>query len=115
MSKSIGNIISAKKFYDEYGSNVFRFLVLNTSYRQVIYLNNELIENSKNYLQKIINLLKKIKFYIYINKLILLKDKSEISNLVINKLLEDLNTIKVFYFLDKNIEIINNMISQNTQ
>ncbi|CAJ0761799.1 24764_t:CDS:2 [Entrophospora sp. SA101] len=65
MSKSLGNVILAKHFYEKYGANVFRYLILNTHYNQVINLSEELIQQATDYTQKIKNLLKKLNFYLY--------------------------------------------------
>jgi cysteinyl-tRNA synthetase len=46
MSKSLGNTISAKHFYQKYGANCLRYLILNSDYKQVIFLNDELIKQA---------------------------------------------------------------------
>ena len=65
MSKSLGNVILAKHFYEKYGSNALRYLILNTHYNQVIYLSEELIQQATDYIQKIKNLLKKLNFFLF--------------------------------------------------
>lgn len=47
MSKSIGNVINAKDFVKEYGTNVFRLIMLQTNYRQPINLTESFIEQTK--------------------------------------------------------------------
>lgn len=47
MSKSIGNVINAKDFVKEYGTNVFRLIMLQTNYRQPINLTEGFIEQTK--------------------------------------------------------------------
>ncbi len=47
MSKSIGNVINAKDFVKEYGTNVFRLIMLQTNYRQPINLTENFIEQTK--------------------------------------------------------------------
>ncbi|CAG8815146.1 25306_t:CDS:2, partial [Racocetra persica] len=46
MSKSLGNVISAKQFCQKYGANVLRYLILNAQYNQVINLSEELIRQA---------------------------------------------------------------------
>lgn len=48
MSKSIGNVINAQSFVDEYGTNVFRLVMLQTNYRQPINLTSEFITQTQN-------------------------------------------------------------------
>src|SRR4051812_22641461 len=104
MSKSLGNTILAKHFYQKYGANVLRYLILNTRYNQVINLEEKLIQQTVNYIKKIQNLLKKIKFYLYTEKFSLQKkDKQETATQkkVIQHLLNNLHTVKVLYLLEE--------------
>ncbi len=52
MSKSIGNVINAQTFVDEYKTNVFRLVMLQTNYRQPINLTEEFIKQTKKINQK---------------------------------------------------------------
>ena len=115
MSKSLGNVILAKHFYQRYGANVFRYLIVNSHYNQVINFSEELIQQAINYTQKIENLLKKINFYLYTKKVHYLKKKNQLSiahNEVIQNLLNNLNTVKVFYILEKTINFLNKSIDE---
>ncbi len=47
MSKSIGNVINAQDFVDEYKTNVFRLIMLQTNYRQPINVTEAFIEQTK--------------------------------------------------------------------
>ena len=115
MSKSLGNVILAKHFYQRYGANVFRYLIVNSHYNQVINFSEELIQQAINYTQKIENLLKKINFYLYTKKVHYLKKKNQLSiahNEVIQNLLNNLNTVKVLYILEKTINFLNKSIDE---
>src|SRR5215213_652414 len=101
MSKSLGNTVFAKHFFQKYGANVFRYLILNSHYNQVINFSQELVQQSCDYLQKIKNLLKKLKFYLYVERIKVEKRGTKKSKEVINCLLNNLNTIKVLYFLEE--------------
>src|SRR3954467_7803045 len=107
MSKSLGNVILAKHFYEKHGANAFRYLILNTHYNQVINLSEELIQQATDYLQKIKNLLKKLNFYLYTEKIKITKEKTPNEEKIIASLLDNLNTIKVLFFLEQSINSLN--------
>lgn len=58
MSKSLGNVLWAKDFIDEYGENVVRWLMLSTHYRSPLNINEETIMAAKSELEKITNSLR---------------------------------------------------------
>src|SRR5688572_23602460 len=97
MSKSLGNTIFAQSFAQQYGANVFRYLVLNSSYNQVINWNEKLIQQAIDYLQKIKNLLKRLTFYCYIEKIKIIPQQTKKKTETINSLLNNLNTAKVLF------------------
>ncbi len=47
MSKSIGNVINAQEFVDQYGTNIFRLVMLQTNYRQPINLTEDFIKQTQ--------------------------------------------------------------------
>ncbi|MFQ5615425.1 MAG: cysteine--tRNA ligase [Anaerolineales bacterium] len=47
MSKSLGNLITIDEFLNKYDSDVFRLIVLNSSYRSPLTFNDEVIEQAK--------------------------------------------------------------------
>ena len=110
MSKSIGNVISAKYFYQKYGTNVFRYLVLNTHHNQVINFGEGLIQQAIDYVQKIENLLKRLNLYLYLNQISI--KKKEKDEEVIWCLLNNLNTTKAFFFLEETITFLNKSIDK---
>ena len=112
MSKSLGNAILAKHFAKIHGINVFRYLVLNSHYNQVINFSEELVQQAKDYVQKIKNLGKKLYFYFYLEKMKARSITTTQSKEVIESLLNNFNTIKVFYFLEKIITFLNKNIDQ---
>jgi cysteinyl-tRNA synthetase len=109
MSKSLGNQISTKEFIKKHGGNVLRFLILNSNYNEDIQVSKELIKQSKTQIKKIENVLKKIGFFFIYNKKKLV-DYDEINNEVIELLLNNLETIKVFFILEEYISFINKEI-----
>ncbi|WNE40032.1 MAG: Cysteine--tRNA ligase [Mycoplasmataceae bacterium] len=113
MSKSLGNVISAENFAQNYDTNAFRYLILNTNYSQVINLSEELINQATDYIQKIKNLNKKLKFYLYQKKLKVIEQENYIRKEIISSLLDNLNTVKSLYFLEQIITSLNRFIDQN--
>jgi cysteinyl-tRNA synthetase len=116
MSKSLGNVILATQFYQKHTANVLRYLIANTHYNQVINLDEHLIQNATNYINKIQNLLKNLKFYLYVKKIIFSqksnKKRSETKEKVVEYLLNNLNTVKVLYLLEKKINFLNKSMSE---
>ena len=112
MSKSLGNVILAKHFQQKYGANVFRYLLFNSHYNQVINFNEELVQQAVDYTEKIKNLLKKLNFYLYNEKIKVEKQETKKSKEIISGLLNNLNTIKVLYYLEAIINFLNKSIDQ---
>src|SRR6185437_5520034 len=112
MSKSLGNVILAKHFYQKYGTNTLRYLILNSHYNQVINLSKELIQQATDYIQKIKNLLKKLNFCLYLKKIKITPQESTKKEELINGLLNNLNTIKVLFFLEQTINSLNKSIDK---
>ncbi|RHZ35431.1 cysteine--tRNA ligase [endosymbiont GvMRE of Glomus versiforme] len=112
MSKSLSNVILAEQFARKYDPNTLRYLILNSSYKQVINLNTELIRQAIDYVKKIKNLLKKINFYFYTENIKIKKKKTKKSEEVIARLLKNLNTAYVLYDLRKIINFLNKNINK---
>ena len=112
MSKSLGNTILAERFAQKYGPNALRYLILNSHYNQVINLSEELIQQAVDYFQKIKNLLKKLNFYLYTEKIKVIKQKAPKREEIINSLLNNLNTVKVLFFLEQTINSLNKSIDK---
>ncbi|RHZ37123.1 cysteine--tRNA ligase [endosymbiont GvMRE of Glomus versiforme] len=116
MSKSLGNVILAKHFYQKYGPNVLRYLFLNSHYNQVINFNEKLLQQAQDYAQKTKNLLKRLKLYFYWKKINIDKQKNNKNNLLyqetIQALGDNLNTIKVINYLDEIICRLNKELDE---
>src|SRR5437588_2976187 len=119
MSKSLGNVILAKHFYQKYGANVLRYLFLNSHYNQVINFNEILLQQAQDYTQKIKNLLKRLKLYFYWQKITInqqeINKNNQLYQEIINALADNLNTIKVFYYLDEIIYRLNKEIDKQKE
>ena len=119
MSKSLGNIILAKHFYQKYGSNILRYLFLNSHYNQVINFNEKLLQQAQDYTQKIKNLLKRLKLYFYWQKITInqqeINKNNQLYQEIINALADNLNTIKVLYYLDEIIYQLNKELDEQKE
>src|SRR3954462_2435534 len=107
MSKSLGNVVLAEHFAQKYDPNALRYLILNSHYNQVINLSEELIQQAMDYLQKIKNLLKKLNFYLYTERIKFAKQQTPKQVEIINSLLNNLNTIKALFFSEQSIGLLN--------
>src|SRR6185437_11583037 len=94
MSKSLGNTILAENFAQKYGPNALRYLILNSHYNQVINLSEELI------------------LYLYAKKKKVIKQKPPQEKKIITNLLDNLNTVKVLFFLEQTINSLNKSIDK---
>src|SRR6185312_5970446 len=119
MSKSLGNIILAKHFYQKYGPNMLRYLFLNSRYNQVINFNEKLLQQAQDYIQKIKNLFKRLKLYFYWQKITISQQEINKNNQfyqeIINALADNLNTIKALYYLDEIIYRLNKELDKQKE
>ena len=67
MSKSLGNIISAKDFINEYGANTLRMMLISIDYSKPLDLTEEVINNAQKSLDKIKNSLIKAMVQLSLN------------------------------------------------
>lgn len=105
MSKSLGNIIYADEFIKKYQDQVsavdlFRLLILSTSYRSVIELNDDLI----NSLIKKQKQIEKIIMFVLINDSV--KDDLNLKNLIALDL-TNYSFSKIWKLLNENIKVFN--------
>ncbi|MCK5255752.1 MAG: class I tRNA ligase family protein, partial [Deltaproteobacteria bacterium] len=55
MSKSLGNLITIEDFLNDHGSDVLRYMVLNSTYRSPLSFNDEVIGQAKKGLERLTN------------------------------------------------------------
>lgn len=118
LSKSTGNIFYASDFYKKYGSDVLRYIFFSSHYRQTINLSNRLIKQALLYIKKITNFNKRLRLFIYLNKIVIVeKNKksnscfSDVQKEIINSVLNDLDTALIFYYLEQVMGVLNFSIS----
>jgi cysteinyl-tRNA synthetase len=64
MSKSLGNFYTLKDIFEKYSPQVVRFLYLQTHYRAPIEFSVEIVEQSKNGLERVQDFMKRLQNYI---------------------------------------------------
>ena len=100
MSKSIGNIKLLKEYINIYDGEIIRLALLSSHYRSPLNWTKDILEQSKNILNK---------FYLFLEKTKNLNiegknlDSSEMDGEILNPILDDLNLAKVFAYLNKKI------------
>lgn len=67
MSKSLGNIVTAKDFVNNYGASALRLLLLSTHYRAPVNLSEEIIANTQNEIDKLKRTITAFKRYFALN------------------------------------------------
>src|ERR1051325_3639677 len=108
MSKSLGNIIYAKDFIENYSPMILRMLFLLSHYRKPIDINRNVIENAKIQMQKIKNCLRKFDDKIFDKKM----PKSIQDENFIKILENDLDTANAVSYLMLQVKKLNKEFNQ---
>jgi len=90
MSKSLGNIISAKDGIANYGADTIRLLLLNCQYRSVLNFTDETVNDTKATLEKLSNIWKQLNLKIAQNNGKLF-GKSTMMNKFLEAMADDIN------------------------
>ena len=106
MSKSLGNIILAKDFIEEYGTAVLRYALISTNYSKPLNFNEDLLNNSIKEISKIENALTKglekiWKSDVHTNEI----DTSY--NNVVQYILDDIDTVSAITEINQMIKFVN--------
>ena len=100
MSKSLGNVVLAKDAIKTYGGDVIRLFLLNASYRSIINLNDDTINDTKAIYSKIITIYKQLNLLLGTRR-IPLKGHSLMINPFLDCLKDDINIPNaITYLLD---------------
>lgn len=95
MSKSLGNVILAKDYIDEFGGNTARFLLVNTHYRLPVNFSNDLAIQAQKELNKFSTCFRNLAVKLQLNDVsldeVVLDDKLDIDGFL-DALSDDLNT-----------------------
>lgn len=62
MSKSLGNFFTVREIKEKYDLQILRFFMLNAHYRSPLNFSEELMQSSKNALERIVNAVEQLKF-----------------------------------------------------
>ncbi len=106
MSKSKGNFVTANDFIKQYSANILRYILLSVNPLKPINLNDEVIKNSQNSLNKFINVLKKTLIDLSINstnQLDIVADKK-----FVDYLEDNLDTTSALTHLMDMVKLLNN-------
>jgi len=117
MSKSLGNILKIRELCQKYDGSVIRHFLLSAHYRSPLNFSIEQIEQSKNSIETLNNIIYNMRFLEQQGKLtekmnsedkVLLTKKSEMEEKFIEAMDDDLNTpvaLSVFFLLAKSVNI----------
>lgn len=114
MSKSLGNQLSTKHFIEMHGAQTLRFLLLNSNYNEDICISEALIQQAKSQVRKIENVLKKLSFFL------VTKERSAASYStrnapVLELLLNNLESVKVFFALEECVTFLNKNLEDESK
>ncbi len=112
MSKSLGNLVSAKDFINEHGSLVLRMLMLQTSILNPINLNDDSVSNAVKLVDKIINALRKALITLATDTDYVF-NTSDVDEEFVSILEDDLNVANAITYILNQIKIINTSVLEN--
>ncbi len=113
MSKSLGNIISAKDFINENGAETLRMVMMQTSMLNPINLTDDVIDNAKNLVTKIKNAIKKALLKLAFESDFTIESKAP-TNEFVNILLDDMNLPNALTFILDQIKVVNTELEKDT-
>ncbi|MEA5018677.1 MAG: cysteine--tRNA ligase [Erysipelotrichaceae bacterium] len=113
MSKSLGNVVWAKDFISEYGSNVIRWLMLSAHYRAPLNISEQTINTAKTELERVLTALRQAEVAQQRAKII---DHKEIDEKLLDRFVaamnEDINTPNGFMEIFETIKILNKALRE---
>ncbi len=112
MSKSLGNIISAKDFINEHGAHTLRMVMMQTSMLNPISLNDDVIKNAKTLVDKIRNSIKKSLLTLAFEAEFILEEVKPEEDFI-SILEDDLDIVKSITYILEQVKQINSGIIGN--
>ena len=106
MSKSLGNIILAKDFIEEYGTAVLRYSLISTNYSKPLNFNEDLINNSIKEVSKIENSLTKGVEKIFKSDINTEEVDSSFAD-VVEAILDDIDTVSALTEINTLVKYVN--------
>lgn len=114
MSKSLGNVVWAKDFIDELGSDVVRWLLLSTHYRLPLNISNDTITQAQSEVSKVKRALKASELLCALKNVSIKVDVHEsLMNEFMEAMSDDLNTQNAYKVLFDVIKVANQNIRQH--
>lgn len=110
MSKSLGNVVTAKEALKKYGGNAIRLLLLSTHYRSPVNFSEEMLLNNQKELQKITQTMKQVSVYLQRNNIDISNGKATDINQFLESLSDDINTANAISELYQVVKRINTTI-----
>jgi len=92
MSKSKGNVLWAKDIIAEWGSNVTKWLMLSSHYRNPLNFTDAVLETVKKEIAKVDNIVKQVSLYLQVENVKKQAYSPEEVNTMVEALQDDLNT-----------------------
>ncbi len=112
MSKSLGNIISAKEFIEQYGADTLRMVMLQTSMLNPINLNEDVILNAEKLVAKIKNAIKKALIKLAFETEFKIEEAKPTEEFI-NILLDDLNLPNALTSILEQVKKVNSITEEN--
>lgn len=107
MSKSLGNVLWAKDLIVKLGTNVYKWLMLSTHYRNPLNFTDEVLNNVKKEVAKVENAVKNTSLYLQVNHVPAESfDKSKVDKMV-DALQDDLNTSLALTEILNQVKVVN--------
>ncbi|MBN1923748.1 MAG: cysteine--tRNA ligase [Nanoarchaeota archaeon] len=112
MSKSKGNFYTARELIDKWGASVVRYALVNTHYRKTVDFTEELLENAKNNMDKISNVLELLNNKKDYGKTELDEEEKNIKKLFAEAMNDDFNTSQALLAVHDFIKSVNKNINE---
>lgn len=112
MSKSVGNVLWAKDFVEEYGSDLVRWLLLSINYRSPLNISDQSIESAAKELQKVKTCVKQVGLKLALNNVEDNYYDKTSYDAFLDALSDDLNTPNAYKIIFDLIKELNNALRQ---
>lgn len=110
MSKSLGNVLWAKDLIEEFGCNVFKWLMLSTHYRNPLNMTDDVIAGVRKEVSKVENATKNASLYLQVNHVPAHDYKKETVDAMVNALEDDLNTSLALTQVLDQVKVLNQVM-----
>lgn len=109
MSKSKGNVLWAKDIIKEWGTNVTKWLMLSSHYRNPLNYTDTLLNNIKKEVAKVENVIKPVSLYLQVEGIEAKTYDASVVDTMVEALVDDLNTSLALTNILDQVKIVNQM------